>query len=159
IHRRARLHRNPQYQPIQDPLRALLLGVGAGPATPDRFGAGSGTGALPRRPGAPDCRHHRAPEPEQEAASHPDLRGSAPAAASRSGTTSAAVELRHGFLPLSHPATGGPTAAEAHAFLADARSPAATHRRAVSPGGTHARRTRRLSGATTQSRRGIATAV
>ena len=31
-------------------------------------------GALPRRPGAPDRRRHRASEPEQKAASHSDLR-------------------------------------------------------------------------------------
>ena len=42
------------HQPVQDPLRALLLGLGAGPAAPDRFGTGPGAGALPRRPGAPD---------------------------------------------------------------------------------------------------------
>jgi len=49
-------------------------GFGAGPAAPDRLGTGPGTGALPRRPRAPDRRRHRAPEPEQEAASYSDLR-------------------------------------------------------------------------------------
>jgi hypothetical protein len=83
----------------------------------------------------------------------------APAAVPGSGTTSPAVELRHGFFPLSHLVAGRPAAAEAHAFLTDARSPAAAHRRALSPGGTDARRTRRLSGTTTQSRRCVAAAV
>jgi type II secretory pathway predicted ATPase ExeA len=41
-------------------------------------------------------------------------------AASCPGTTPAAVELRHGFFPLSHPLAGGPTAAAANAFAADA---------------------------------------
>src|ERR1700680_2197394 len=50
IHRRAGVHRGAESKPLQDPLRALLLGLRAGP-------------------GAPDCRRHRAPEPEQEAAS------------------------------------------------------------------------------------------
>src|SRR5437879_895573 len=74
VHCRARVYRRAQHQPVPDPLRALLHGFGAGPAAPDRFGTGPGTGALPRRPNAPDCRRHRAPEPEQEAASYSDLR-------------------------------------------------------------------------------------
>jgi len=49
-------------------------GSAAGPAAPDRPGTGPDAGALPRRPGAPDCRCHRAPEPGQKAASHSDLR-------------------------------------------------------------------------------------
>ena len=38
------------------------------------LGTGPGAGALPRRPGAPDRRCHRAPESGQKAASHSDLR-------------------------------------------------------------------------------------
>ena len=62
------------HQPVQDSLCPLLLRLGAGPAAPDRAGTGSGAGALSRRPGAPDRRRRRASEPEQEAASHSDLR-------------------------------------------------------------------------------------
>ncbi len=36
VHRRARVHCRAQSQSLQDPLRALLLGLGAGSAAPDR---------------------------------------------------------------------------------------------------------------------------
>src|SRR4029077_11559376 len=126
-----------QHQPVQDTLRALLFGLGAGPATSDRLGTEPGTGALPRRPGASDRRYHRASEPGQKTASHSDLRRSPPAAAFRPRATPAAVELRHGFLALSHSVAGGPAVAQANAFLADARSAQAASQHAVSPGRTH----------------------
>jgi hypothetical protein len=47
---------------------------GSGPTSADRPGTGHRAGPLPRRPGAPDLRSHRAPQPQQEAASHSDLR-------------------------------------------------------------------------------------
>jgi type II secretory pathway predicted ATPase ExeA len=39
---------NPNPQPLQDPVSALDLGFGVGPAPSDRHGTGPGTGALPR---------------------------------------------------------------------------------------------------------------
>jgi transposase InsO family protein len=78
---------------------------------------------------------------------------------SRPGTTPAAVELRHGFGALPHSIAGGPAATEAHAVVADARSAPPARQHAISPGRTHARGTRRLPGAATQSRRRVATAV
>ena len=55
--------------------------------------------------------------------------------------------------PLPDSAAGGPTLAAPHPLAADARTLAPAHRRAVSPGRTLARRTRRLSRPSTQSRR------
>ncbi len=54
---------------------------------------------------------------------------------------------------------GRPTLAAPYPLATDARALAPTHRRAISPGRTHSRRTRRLSRPSTQSRRHLATVV
>ncbi len=59
----ARVHRHAQYQPLQDSLRAFLLGLGAGPAASDRPGTRPDAGALPGAIWCAWCRCHRAPEP------------------------------------------------------------------------------------------------
>ena len=54
------------------------------------------------------------------------MRG-APVAASGAGATAAAVELRYGFLALSHAAAHRPAVVAAHAVGADARGAAPAH--------------------------------
>src|ERR1017187_2834401 len=120
VHRRARVHRFAEPEPLQDSLCPLRHRLGARLTAPDCPGVGPPAGALPRRSGATDLRCYRALEPEQEAASDSHLRRSAPVAASGTRATAAAVELRHGLLALSYATAHRPAAVAAHSVAPDA---------------------------------------
>src|SRR5688572_10552771 len=96
--------------------------IGSRPAAATRVGTGSGSRALPGRPGAPDLRSHRASQPDQEAAPHSHLRRGATAAACRPRTAPAAAQLRYGFGTLPDLAAGRAAPAAPHPVAADART-------------------------------------